>query len=84
MFLSTRIDRFLVDMEFIKLAVRSEDLKIEPVVVKLRNDVTFSKMGVKVIPQGRTELPSRIFQLMPAFAGITSGLFWICFGKDNI
>lgn len=48
-FLSTRIDRFLVDMEFIKLAVRSEDLKIEPVVVKLRNDVTFSKMGVKVI-----------------------------------
>jgi len=48
-FLATRIDRFLVDMEFIKLAVRNVELTLEPVVVKLRKDVTFSKMGVKVI-----------------------------------
>ncbi|MEQ9187762.1 MAG: glycosyltransferase family 2 protein [Cryomorphaceae bacterium] len=48
-FLATRINRFLVDMDFIKRAVRTEGLVIEPVVVKLRNDVTFSKMGLGVI-----------------------------------
>lgn len=48
-FLSTRINRFLVDMDFIKRAVRTQGLVIEPVVVKLRNDVTFSKMGMGVI-----------------------------------
>ena len=47
-FLNTRIDRFLVDMEFIKLAVRA-NCQIEAVVVQLRANVEFSKMGLGVI-----------------------------------
>jgi len=48
-FLQTKIDRFLVDMEFIKLAVNQQDLTIQPVVVKLRPNVEFSSMGVLVL-----------------------------------
>lgn len=48
-FLQTKIDRFLVDMEFIKRAVKAKNLRIEPVVVQLRDDVVFSKMGIRVI-----------------------------------
>ena len=48
-FMQTQIDRFLVDMEFIKRAVKAKNLRIEPVVVQLRDDVVFSKMGIRVI-----------------------------------
>mgnify|MGYP000359394369 CR=1 FL=1 len=48
-FLQTRINRFLVDMEFIKLASKNRVLVIEPVVVVLRPNVVFSKMGFSVL-----------------------------------
>jgi glycosyltransferase involved in cell wall biosynthesis len=48
-FMQTTIDRFLVDMEFIKRATKNRDMKIEPVVVQLRKDVEFSSMGVGVL-----------------------------------
>ena len=48
-FLQTKIKRFLVDMEFIKRAVKAKEVKIEPVIVQLRDDVVFSKMGIRVI-----------------------------------
>lgn len=47
-FLKTKINRFLVDMEFIKLAVRSK-VRINSCVVKLRDDVEFSKMGLGIL-----------------------------------
>ncbi|MDA7836096.1 glycosyltransferase family 2 protein [Salibacteraceae bacterium] len=48
-FLQTKIKRFLVDMEFIKRAIKAKELRIEPVIVQLRDDVVFSKMGIRVI-----------------------------------
>lgn len=48
-FMETTINRFLVDMEFIKRATKTPDMKIEPVVVQLRKDVEFSSMGVGVL-----------------------------------
>lgn len=48
-FLKTKINRFLVDMEFIKRATRQPDLDIKPVIVQLRTDVTFSSMGPGVL-----------------------------------
>ena len=48
-FMETEINRFLVDMEFIKRATKNRDMKIEPVVVQLRKDVEFSSMGVGVL-----------------------------------
>lgn len=47
-FKETKINRFLVDMEFIKLAVKRK-VQIQPVVVQLRSDVEFSKMGISVL-----------------------------------
>lgn len=48
-FLQTRINRFLIDMEFIKLASRDKHLVILPVVVQLRKDVKFSTMGPGIL-----------------------------------
>lgn len=48
-FLQTTIDRFLVDMEFIKRTTKAQSMSVRPVVVKLRSDVEFSSMGVSVI-----------------------------------
>lgn len=48
-FLHTKINRFLVDMEFIQLASRDQQLKVEPVVVRLRENIEFSSMGVAVL-----------------------------------
>lgn len=48
-FLQTRINRFLVDMEFIKLTTQDRALKVTPVVVQLREGVQFSKMGTGVL-----------------------------------
>jgi len=47
-FMSTKINRFLVDMEFIKLALKGQ-LNIEPVIVNLRPMVKFSAMGPTVL-----------------------------------
>ncbi len=47
-FMQTNINRFLVDMEFIKLAVQKK-VNISPVVVQLRPNVEFSKMGIGVL-----------------------------------
>lgn len=48
-FLKTRINRFLVDMEFIKLATREKRMRVNPVVVHLRPNVEFSSMGLGVL-----------------------------------
>lgn len=48
-FMCTKINRFLVDMEFIKRAARAQQIRIAPVVVQLRPDVTFSSMGPGVL-----------------------------------
>ncbi|MFT4602205.1 MAG: glycosyltransferase involved in cell wall biosynthesis [Arenicella sp.] len=47
-FLTTRIDRFLFDLEFIKLAARKK-LKIEKVNVELKPNVVFSKVNTRVL-----------------------------------
>lgn len=47
-FLSTKIDRFLFDLEFIKLAARKK-LKIEKVKVELKPNVVFSKVNTKIL-----------------------------------
>lgn len=49
-FLKTTINRFLFDLEFVKLVTKKQlNLKVEPVNVKLRADVVFSKMNYKVL-----------------------------------
>lgn len=51
LFLQTKINRFLVDMEFIKLTTKRKSIKVTPVVVQLRDGVQFSKMGTGVLIQ---------------------------------
>lgn len=48
-FLNTVIKRFLFDMEFIALASRNSDVVMTPVHVRLRENVTFSKMNLKIL-----------------------------------
>ena len=49
-FLNTKINRFLFDLEFVKMATsKNTDLSVTPVEVKLRPDVVFSKMNYKVL-----------------------------------
>ncbi|GAB4376087.1 MAG: glycosyltransferase family 2 protein [Salibacteraceae bacterium] len=48
-FLKTNTDRFLVDMEFIKLALNTPGLVVETVDVNLRDGVKFSSMGPGVL-----------------------------------
>lgn len=48
-FLHTKIERFLFDMEFIALASKTKGVKMEPVHVVLRSDVVFSKMNLKIL-----------------------------------
>jgi glycosyltransferase involved in cell wall biosynthesis len=47
-FLDTRIDRFLFDLEFIKLAAKRK-LKIEKVEVELKPNVVFSKVNSRIL-----------------------------------
>lgn len=47
-FLDTRIDRFLFDLEFIKLASKRK-LKIQKVEVELKPNVVFSKVNVRIL-----------------------------------
>lgn len=48
-FLKTRIERFLFDMEFIALASRDKEIRMEPVAVSLRSNIQFSKMNAKIL-----------------------------------
>lgn len=48
-FLNTVIKRFLFDMEFIALASRNSTVVMTPVHVRLRENVTFSKMNLKIL-----------------------------------
>lgn len=47
-FLATRINRFLFDLEFVRSVARSK-LRAVPVSVKLRADVTFSQMNMRIL-----------------------------------
>lgn len=48
-FMETRIERFLFDMEFIALASGTKNIKMSPVAVSLRNNIQFSKMNTKIL-----------------------------------
>ncbi len=48
-FLQTRIERFLFDMEFIALASRDKAIKMKPVAVNLRSNIQFSRMNAKIL-----------------------------------
>ena len=48
-FLQTKINRFLFDLEFVLMASRNKSLKIKPVLVELREGITFSKVNLKVL-----------------------------------
>lgn len=48
-FLKTTINRYLFDVEFLFLASRKNSLKIIPIPVRLKEEVTFSKMNIWVL-----------------------------------
>lgn len=48
-FLSTKINRYLFDFEFIYLSSKDKTIKIETVPVQLKENIVFSKMRVKVL-----------------------------------
>lgn len=48
-FLRTTIDTFLFDTEFIRLAGRTEGVKVEPVESMIRPDIVMSPMGLKIM-----------------------------------
>ena len=48
-FLSTQIDRFLFDLEFLVLASKKADLSISTVAVELREGVKFSRVGWQIL-----------------------------------
>jgi glycosyltransferase involved in cell wall biosynthesis len=55
-FLRTTIDRYLFDLEFIFLASRaSSGLRVQPIPVRLKPGIVFSKMNIKVLmTEGRS------------------------------
>lgn len=48
-FLRTTIDTFLFDTEFIRLACRTEGVRVKPVASMIRPDIVMSPMGLKVL-----------------------------------
>ncbi|HMC96383.1 MAG TPA: glycosyltransferase family 2 protein [Flavobacteriales bacterium] len=48
-FLSTTIDRFLFDMEFVMLVTRHKDLHIATIDARLDEDVKFSRMNYRIL-----------------------------------
>lgn len=50
-FLKTKIDRFLFDMEFLVLCQKEKSLNVKPVTVHLNPNIIFSKMPLKVLFQ---------------------------------
>ena len=49
--LKTKTNRFLVDLEFLKLANKTQGLKLLPVTVNLRPDIQLSDMSMKILLQ---------------------------------
>lgn len=49
LFLNTKTDRYLFDLEFLLLASRSPDLQLIPVQVNLRPGIQFRKMGLGLL-----------------------------------
>ena len=49
LFLKTRINRFLFDLEFLRMASRTPDLPVSTVAVELREGVVFSQVGWKIL-----------------------------------
>lgn len=50
-FLATRINRYLFDFEFIYTVCKNKNLRIKTVPVKLKDNVVFSKMKLKILFQ---------------------------------
>jgi glycosyltransferase involved in cell wall biosynthesis len=50
-FLSTKIDRYLFDFEFIYLSCKDSTITISTVMVQLKDNVVFSKMKLKILIQ---------------------------------
>jgi glycosyltransferase involved in cell wall biosynthesis len=48
-FLSTRIERYLFDLEFVYLASKDKDIKISSSIVELREGVEFSTLNLRII-----------------------------------
>ena len=56
-FLSTEIDRYLFDLEFIFLTAQQKDIQLTPVDVTLKPNIIFSTMNFKILWQeGRSFL----------------------------
>jgi glycosyltransferase involved in cell wall biosynthesis len=49
--LDTKTNRFLIDLEFLKLANRTKGLKLSPITVYLRPDIQLSEMSLKILIQ---------------------------------
>lgn len=50
-FLSTRINRYLFDFEFIYTACKNKEVSVYPLPVQLKEDIVFSKMKLKILLQ---------------------------------
>lgn len=50
-FLSTSIDRYLFDLEFVFLAAKTKGMILTPVTVELKPDIVFSTMSFKILWQ---------------------------------
>lgn len=50
-FLSTRINRYLFDFEFIYTACKRNEVRVHPLPVQLKEDIVFSKMKLKILLQ---------------------------------
>ena len=60
-FLSTTINRYLFDFEFIYKVCKNKNLQIVPVEVQLKENVVFSKMRLKILAQESLNLISILF-----------------------
>lgn len=50
-FLQTKINRYLFDLEFVYLGSNNKDVSIQPVSVTLKEGIIFSKMNLKILRQ---------------------------------
>ncbi len=50
-FLSTTIDRYLFDLEFVFLTAKQKNLQLKPITVELRPGIVFSNMNFKILSQ---------------------------------
>ncbi len=61
-FLKTEIDRFLFDLEFLVLASKTPALEITPVAVELRENVQFSRVGLRILATEALNFLSILFR----------------------